>query len=315
MLSSGATPAISVRILNKRLEVKTLRAFEDVCPSVIFIYYCSLIGIVMFSQSPVLIALAMLGGQAYVLVGDLVRSARDRLTGVALFAILALINPIFSHNGRTVLLVINDAPITLEAVIYGCVSAAVIVTVLGLFRSFSDIMTRDKLLYVFGRISPRMALVLSLGLRYISLLRIRARAISDTQRALGLYKEDNIYCKFKSDLRVFSILITWALENGITTADSMTARGYGTAKRTYYSVFKFGRYDALLLCITLICFAITVLAMLLGALDTVYYPSIELEKMTPLALAAYFAYGLLAMLPAIIDLWERIRWRYLLSKM
>lgn len=270
--------------------------------------------ILMFSQNPVLLIIGAVGAFAYFLMRNEENTLSSHLIYLALFAVLAIINPLTSHNGKTVLFVINDSPITLEATLYGIVNAGIIVTVLYIFRLFGSIMTRDKLLYVFGKLSPRLALVLSMSLRYVALFKDRARRISESQRALGLYKDENIIDRIKCDLRVFSILITWALENGITTADSMSARAYGKHKRTYYSIFGFSFYDATVLVITVVCTALTVLGMALGALDFVFYPSIKLAEPTALSIASYTAYGILAMLPTITEMEERLKWKYLQSR-
>jgi energy-coupling factor transport system permease protein len=149
----------------------------------------------MFSQNPVLLLLGFFGAFVFALVQSRPPSKKGHLFYFILFLILTVINPLVSHNGKTVLFVINDSPITLEALIFGAVSAGILVTVLYLFRSFSEIMTRDKLLYVFGSLSPKLALGLSMALRYVALLSDRAKKISESQRALGLYKEDNIIDK------------------------------------------------------------------------------------------------------------------------
>jgi len=291
-----------------------MRSFENCNPIVITVYFLSVISILMFSQNPMLLLLAFLGAFSYTLIRSKRVSLKSHLFYFGLFVLLALINPLFSHNGKTVLFVINDSPITLEAVIYGVVSGGILVTVLYLFRSFSEIMTRDKLLYVFGSLSPKLALILSMGLRYVPLFRERAKTIAESQKALGLYKEDNILDKIKSDLRVFSVLITWALENGITTADSMAARGYGKRRRTYFTLFRFRKSDALLLFATLTCSALTVIGMAFGALDFIFYPTLEWGSLTPLGMAAYTAYGVLAVLPIVLETEERLQWKYLQSK-
>jgi energy-coupling factor transport system permease protein len=287
-----------------------MRSFENSNPIVITLYFLSVIGILMFSQNPILLLLGFLGSFFYTLI----RSRRIPVFYLFLFILLTLANPLMSHNGKTVLFVINDSPITLEALVYGAVSAGILITVLCLFRIFSEIMTRDKLLYVFGSLSPKLALILSMGLRYVPLFRERAKKISESQLALGLYKEENIFDKIKSDLRVFSILITWALENGITTADSMSARGYGKRRRTYFSLFKFRKSDSLLLILTILCSALTLIGMAMGTLDFIFYPTLKFGNLTPLGIAAYSAYGLLSVLPIILETEERLRWKYLQSK-
>lgn len=291
-----------------------MRRLEDCNPIVITIYYLAMMIILMFSQNPVLLLIGAIGALTYFLLRNKENTLLSHLFYIVLFALLSIINPLTSHNGKTVLFVINNSPITLEATIYGAVNAGIIVTVLYLFRSFSDIMTRDKLLYVFGKLSPKLALVLSMALRYVALFKDRARHISESQRAIGLYKDENVIDKIKSDLRVFSILITWALENGITTADSMSARAYGKHKRTYYSIFGFCLCDGIMLGIILSCTTLTLLGMSLGALNFTFYPNIVSADPTPLSTAAYIAYGILAILPTITETEERLKWKYLQSK-
>lgn len=291
-----------------------MRRLEDHNPIVITIYFLAMNLVLMFSQDPVLLLIGAIGALTYFLLRNKENTLSSHLFYLALFAVLTVINPLVSHNGKTVMFVINDSPITLEATVYGAVNAGIIVTVLYLFRSFSSIMTRDKLLYVFGKLSPRLALVLSMALRYVALFREKAHRISESQTALGLYKNDNIIDKTKSDLRVFSILITWALENGITTADSMSARAYGKHRRTYYSIFGFRLCDGIMLGIILLCTSLTLIGMALGALDFAFYPSIVSADPTALSVIAYTSYAILAILPTITETEERLKWKYLQSK-
>ena len=45
--------------------------------------------------------------------------------------------------------------------------------------------------------------------------------------------------KIRYALNMVSILVTWALENAIETADSMKSRGYGLRGRTAFSIYRF----------------------------------------------------------------------------
>lgn len=291
-----------------------MRSFENCSPIVVAVYYLSTVLLLMFFQNPFLLLLGFLSGFSYTFLQSRRLSLKWHLGFFLLFLLLTLINPLFSHNGRTVLFFLNDAPITLEAILYGAVSAGGIVTVLYLFSSFTGIMTRDKLLYVFGALSPKLALILSMGLRYVPLFRERAGKIADTQRALGLYKEDNIFDKIKSDFRVFSILITWALEHGITTADSMAARGYGARRRSHFSPFRFRRGDGILLSLILLCAALCAVGGGMGAFAFSFYPTLSAAVPTPFGILAYGAFGLLSFLPILLETEERIKWRCFMLK-
>ena len=93
------------------------------------------------------------------------------------------------------------------ALIYGAAAGGMIVTVMYWFRSFTAVMTSDKLLYIFGSLSPKLALLLSMALRYVPLFGHQAHQVSRSQQALGLYKEDNLIDRMRGGMRVFYLLL------------------------------------------------------------------------------------------------------------
>lgn len=290
-----------------------MRRFEDINPISITVYFLCVTLTVMFSMDPIILSLALLGAVIYIVLRGRLSFGKC-IAAAVLLTIGTVINPLVSHNGATVLFVINDLPFTLEALVYGAVSTGVMLAVLLLFGSYTRIMTRDKLLYVFGSLSPKAALVLSMGLRYVPLFGRRTRQIRDSQKALGLYKDENIIDRLRCEIRVFSILITWALENGITTADSMTARGYGRGRRTHFSTFRFHASDIIIISLSLALCAMTVVGITVGAIGISFYPTIILNDPSALGIAAYVAYGILAMLPSIIDISEKLTWKIRLQR-
>ena len=269
-----------------------MRQFSDYNPAAVAVWFFGVTGIAMFCSYPPLTAITALGGILFYLLGAGFSHGKTHLFFGMLFLVLALANPVISHNGVTVLFVLNHNPVTLEALLYGINSAAMIVGVLYWFRSFTRIMTSEKLLYLTGMLTPKLSLVLSMALRFVPLLRRQSEKIHDSQLALGLYREDNMPDLIKGKMREFSILITWALENGITTADSMTARGYGIRHRSTYRRFRFQAGDILLLGVT---------AVLLGICAYVIHKGA-------------FAFALV-LLPFGIEMEVGIRWRSLLSHM
>lgn len=290
-----------------------MRAFEDYNPAVIFAFFAAAALIAMFSMNPVLLALSLAGSAAMFALRGPGRNWRAHRPYLVLFLVMAAVNPIFSHNGVTVLFVVNDSPVTLEAVLYGLSASAMVVSVLYWFRSFSRIMTSDRLLYLFGSLSPKTALILSMAMRYVPLFREQTKKINDAQKGLGLYKEDNAPDSIRGGFRVFSILVTWALENGITTADSMSARGYGSGRRSYYALYRFRRCDAGLLAAVLALFAAAAAGVGSGALDTAYYPAFSMRAPGPLSAVSCAAYGALVFLPVFLQVEEEIKWKSLRS--
>lgn len=291
-----------------------MRSFSEFDPVAVTVWFFSVVGVAMFCGHPLIMAVSLAGAVLFFLVRNGTRHGRSHLFFALLFAVLTLANPIVSHNGATVLFVLNDRPVTLEALLYGVNSAAMIVGVLYWFRSLTQIMTSEKILCVAGTVSPKLALVLSMALRAVPMFARRAKQVSDTQKAMGLYSEDNIVDDIRGRMRVFSIIATWALENGIITADSMAARGYGTGRRTQLRRFRFTAADGVFTAVTLGLLGVVAAAIATGALAFEFYPRIDVSVTGTLGICGIIAYAALVLLPVIIETEVSLRWKYLQSK-
>ncbi len=291
-----------------------MKGFAQHNPIAVTLYFLAVTGIAMFTLHPVLTALSLGGAILLFLVRNGTRAWKSHLYFLALFLVLSLFNPLVSHRGNTVLFVLNDNPVTLEALLYGICASANLLSVLYWLRSFSQIMTSDRLLYVTGRLSPRISLVLSMSIRYAALFRTQAAKAAQTQKALGLYREDTLADRFLGGLRIFSVLLTWALENGIITADSMSARGYGTGKRTSFAIFRFHLEDALLIAATLLLFFAACAGLGFGVLEFSFYPVVSAIPCSSVSVGCLVSYGILTLLPVISEAKEAILWKYSLSK-
>lgn len=289
-----------------------MRTFEQYNPIAVSVYFLATAGIAMFSMNPVILCLSLIGSILLYLIRNGARNGKSHLYTLWLFIIMTVINPLVNHNGVTVLFVINNNPVTLEALIYGIAASVMIVAVMYWFRSYSQIMTSDKLLYIFGSLSPKIALILSMTLRYVPLFGSQVKKVGQSQKALGLYKEDNIMDRFRGGVRIFSVMVTWALENGIITADSMTARGYGTGKRSRFSIFTFDRHDFLLTIFSIMLAVFTVYG--LRKAEFTYYPAVSFDGFSFFSILGYISYGILILLPAFIEVKEALKWKYLKSK-
>ena len=288
-----------------------MRKFNEMNPISILVYYIAVTFVTMFSMDPVILGLSL---SSAVLTFCMYSKGNIRVHvfSVILFIIAAVINPLTVHNGATVMFYLNSRPITAEAALYGLCAAAMITAALYRLRSLSHDLTSDKLMYVFGRFSPKLALLLSMALRYVELFKSRWRRIQDSQRALGLYNDGNLIDAVRGRLRVLSILITWSLENGVITAQSMDARGYGSRRRSSFRLFRFRLSDLLFILLTLGLTSLTTVG--LCASDFVFYPVIEARLFTPLSTAGCIAFAVLSVLPIIINTEEAIKWRFLKSR-
>lgn len=188
-----------------------MKSIAEYHPALTAGYFALTAGFAMFCMNPVLLGISLTGALLLLFARNGRKAFRECLWLLVLMLVLAAVNPLVSHNGQTVLFLINDTPITWEAAAYGMTAAVMVAAVLCWFRSFSQIMTADKLMCLFGGLSPKASLVFSTALRYIPLFTDRAKQIHLTQKALGLYREDTLVDRIRGRLREFSILTTWVL--------------------------------------------------------------------------------------------------------
>ena len=113
------------------------------------------------------------------------------------------------------------------------------------------------------------------------------QAISNAQKCIGRdISNGNIIQRARHGIRIVSIMITWALENAIETADSMKSRGYGLKGRTSFSIFRFDDRDKLVFVLMLALILFILIGASLGVISMRYYPSIQAASITPLHLCA-----------------------------
>ncbi len=288
-----------------------MRDFENINPFALFVYFACVTVIPMFFANGYIYIISLIGSLSYYFYKNKSNNISVHIFSFFLFLAIALVNPIVSHNGKTVLLVVNNQPITLEAIIYGFYSSVMIISILYWFRIFSDIMTSDKILYIFDRFSPKFALIISMALRYIPLFKVQAKKIEHTQKQMGELNEDTIIEKIKGKIKVFSVMVTWTIENGIITAESMDSRGYGIGTRSRFTKYSFSFSDIFFLLLSLILFAFSVF--FIKDSKFIFYPEYFVST-TNLSVFGYLLYGSLALMPLIIEVKENLKWKLLEQK-
>ena len=213
--------------------------FSPCHPAVSFLYFALVIGFSMVLTHPACLMISLCGAAACLIAQRGWRGAAGTLWYVLPVVLLAtVVNPAFSHRGATVLAYLPSGnPLTLESIAYGVGAGAMLAAVLLWFSCFSQVMTTDQLVYLFGRIIPALALVLSMTLRFVPRFTRQLRKVSQAQQSLGQDGEGNgRWGKVRRAVTALSVVVTWALENAVATADSMRARGYGLPGRPAFSI-------------------------------------------------------------------------------
>lgn len=297
------------------MESNKLKSFATIHPAVLMVYFLSEIVISMFSTNPIILGVGLFGGLLFFLmIQDIKVFLKDLTFYIPMFLLITIINPLFSHNGVTPLFFMNGNPVTMEAIIYGMDIALMLMAVIYWCKCYSLIMTTDKFLYLFGKAIPKLSLVLSMALRFIPLFKEKLHEIRNVQSSIGLYDRKGFVNKIASELKVFSALITWSLENSVETASSMKARGYGLKGRTHFSMYKFRSRDFMYLLAIVIFFSIVIVGMAMGVTDFSFYPEISNFNFGISQIIVYISFALLSFIPFVSEVWEVIVWKYSVSK-
>ncbi len=290
--------------------------FSRFHPLINFIYFAAVIIFSAVYMSPPLVLISLAAALIYSIYLDGKKSLKFSflmILPIALFA--ALVNVAFNHNGMTILCYLPTGnPITLESIVYGVTAAALLADVILWFFCFNRVITSDKFIYLFGRIIPSLSLILSMVLRFIPMLRRQHQSVAAAQCSLRKADGKNgFFSKIKRGTNVFSIMLTWSLENSIITADSMNARGYGLKGRTAFSRYRFYSRDGIVLAALIVLIGAQIFLTVIGCAKVSYYPYYELS-VTPISIYGYICYALLCVTPMIINLTEDIKWNYFRSR-
>ena len=167
------------------------------------------------------------------------------------------------------------------------------------FRCMSEILTSDKIVYLFGKTFPILGLVLSMVLGFVPKLQ---RNFSEINRCRGNHVIYNL-----------SILITWALDDAMLVADSMKGRGYGLEGRTSYTIYRFTKQDGWKIGLMLLALFYIVLGNINGGLGWNYYPKTEGSGFQLYSISIYLVYGWICILPVLEDYWKERTWNKLQS--
>ena len=292
-----------------------MQVFSKIHPAVTMVYFLAILLISMFVNNPVFNLISLIGAGLFsaLLTGEK-KSLSDIKFYLPLLLLVAVTNPLFSHNGSTVLFNIFNISITFESLVYGLVFGVILLTVILWCKNYSIIMTSDKFIYLFGKPIPKLSLVITMALRFVPMLKRQLHSINRTQKAIGIYNSKKYSDKVRSACNVLLILVGWSLENAVEVARSMKARGYGLKGHTNYSIYKFRKKDIIILVSMVFLMILTVAGIYRGYTNFEYYPTLSEINSSTGAIITYIAFAIFSFLPSVIEVEENIRWNFYKSK-
>ena len=291
MKSSGIIPVIWEAIWGQAGWIKMGKDnFGTYHPIINFVYFVFVIGCSMFLRHPVFLGISCVSGFIYYIYLKGKKAFKTALwLMIPVFLISALVNPLFNHEGVTLLFYFRTGnPLTLESIVYGLASGVMLVSVLNWFSCYQVIMTSDKFIYLFGKLIPAMSLILSMVLRFVPKFKNQITKVSDAQKCIG--------------------------RDSVETADSMKSRGYGLRGRTNFSIYRFDTRDKWIFSVIAAADLIVLGGIVTKKVYFLYFPMMEGNPLNWETLLIYVIYGGMCMLPMVINIVEDIKWHYLKSE-
>ena len=184
----------------------------------------------------------------------------------------------------------------------------------------SPIALTDAMEILFGPLKKlkvpvhEMSMMMSMALRFIPKFKAQMQTVSEAQACIGRdTKNGSVIRRVSNAIKIFSIMVTWSLENAIETADSMRARGYGLPGRTAFSIYRFDDRDKAALAWLIFCGAYILSGWMAGGTYFRYYPTVKTAAWTPLTVSFMCIYLALVLTPVILDRKEDRQWKSLQS--
>ncbi|MCU9613393.1 energy-coupling factor transporter transmembrane protein EcfT [Caldibacillus lycopersici] len=286
------------------------RGFRSLHPLVCLIYFIAAFTTLMLYQHPFFLVFTIILLLCFHWALDRWRLLRGWGKMFMILPILFfIITPLINHRGNHLLFYLFNNPITLEAIMQGWIHSLSLLAMLLLFMSFNLVITADKFLFLFSRGFPQWSLLIMLSMRFIPLLRRRLNEIITVQKSRGLSTHDGRFRqRIKNGLLLLQILLTWSLEEGIQTADSMAARGYGLQKRSRYIPYKMKLIDGISIIFLLILTILCLFGWWLGDGVLALTPILEPIFLYGREWTFFFLYIVLIGYPLIMEIREQLLW-------
>ena len=283
--------------------------FEACHPAVNLIYFAAVIFGMLAFQHPVFLLISFLCAFAYSIKRNGGKALVFNLCLIPCIVAFALYYSGYHHFGMTVLrqnFIGNN--MTVEALVYGIVLGVSLSGVVIWMSCVYSVFSSDKVVYLFGKASPRLSLFLAILLRMVPRIKGEAKRIHTARRGLGKgIDQGSLWQRLKNGIRIFSMLISWTIGSFATMSDSMRSRGSMLRGRTAFSIYRFDHRDRAYVVVLFACLTLTIMAILLGLTDMVYDPLIVWNPIKACNILFYAGYAILCLMPLMLELWTDYR--------
>ncbi len=289
--------------------------FDSYHPTINLIYFTAVIAFSVLFDHPVFTAISYIAAFMYSVKLNGKRGLIFDICLIPLMVFYAGFYAYYNHFGVTPIRqnFIGNS-ITVEALAYGLMLGVTIAAVIMWMSCVFAIFSSDKIVYLFGKISPKLSLFLSIILRSVPRIKERARKINTAQRGVGRGVGDGgAFARVVNTVRLVSMIITWMLENFVESARSMKCRGYSLKGRTAFSIYRFDNRDRCIVIAIFLCLTFIAAAAVLDQTSIFYDPEIILNRITFVSAIFYIIYAAFMIMPMGLQVAGERKFRRLMT--
>ena len=283
--------------------------FEKCHPAVNFIYFTTVIAGMVVFQHPIFLLISFVCAFIYSIKRNGLKALVFNVILLPCVAAYAFYYSSYNHFGVTVLqqnMIGNN--MTLESLVYGFVLGFVIAGVLIWFSCVYSVFTTDKVVYLFGKVSPRLSLFLAIILRMVPRIKKEAEKINTAQRGIGRgANQGNVFQRLRNSIHILSMLITWTIDSLTLVSESMRSRGSSLRGRKAFSIYRFDNRDRAYVVSNFACLTVIFMAVMLKQTDILYDPRILMNPITAMSYLFYAGYAAFCLMPLGLELWTEYR--------
>ncbi|MBP3477939.1 MAG: energy-coupling factor transporter transmembrane protein EcfT [Oscillospiraceae bacterium] len=285
--------------------------FEKCHPAVNLIYFATVIAGMITFQHPVFLLISFVCAFIYSIKRNGWKALIFNTVLLPFIAAYAFYYSSYNHFGVTVLqqnMIGNN--MTLESLVYGFVLGFVVAGVLIWFSCVYSVFTTDKVVYLFGKVSPRLSLFLAIILRMVPRIKKEAKKINTAQRGIGRgANQGNLFRRLRNSIRILSMLITWTIDSLTVASESMRSRGNTLRGRKAFSIYRFDNRDRAYVIGVFASLTVILMAVMLKQTDILYDPKIIMTPITSMSYVFYIGYAVFCLMPLMLELWTEYRFK------
>ena len=283
--------------------------FDSYHPFLNLLFFVAVIAFTIWWTHPAYLAVSYVCAFVYSIK---LRGLRSLILNLALVPLALLWGAWFAthtHFGITVLgSTIIGNNITYESIVFGIVQGFMLASVVMWLSCVFAVFTTDKVVYLLGRVSPRLALMLAIVLRAVPVVADRSKRIGIAQRSIGAgVGQGNAFRRLVHLVHHISALISWSVERFVEMAESMKSRGSRLRGRTAFSLYRFDNRDRSLALLLIALITACVEAAAFGQPFMLYSPEIVANRFTAATFVFLIAFFLLCITPFALQVIGEIR--------